>query len=44
MPHLEYAELTRRYRRCRNGAERTRWLVIRLRSPTNKPNESRASG
>ena len=37
VPHLEYAELTRRYRRCRNGAERTRWLVIRLLSRPGNP-------
>ena len=37
VPHLEYAELTRRYRRCRNGAERTRWLGIRLLSRPGNP-------
>lgn len=37
IPHLDYAELTQRYRRCREVKERTRWLVIRLLSRPGKP-------
>lgn len=31
------SELTRRYRRCRNVKERTRWLAIRLLSRPHNP-------
>ena len=27
IPHLDYAELNQRYRRCRDVKERTRWFV-----------------
>lgn len=37
VPHLDYAELTQRYRRCRDVKERTRWLVIRLLSRPGNP-------
>ncbi|MGH8002572.1 MAG: winged helix-turn-helix domain-containing protein [Brasilonema sp.] len=37
IPHLDYAELTQRYRRCRDVKERSRWLVIRLLSRPEKP-------
>jgi transposase len=37
IPHLDYAELTQRYRRCRDVKERTRWLVIRLLSRPGNP-------
>ena len=37
IPHLNYAELTQRYRRCRDVKERTRWLVIRLLSRPGNP-------
>ena len=36
-PHADYAELTQRYRRCRDVKERSRWLVIRLLSRPEKP-------
>ena len=37
IPHLDYADLTQRYRRCRDVKERTRWLVIRLISRPGNP-------
>lgn len=37
IPHLDYADLTQRYRRCRDVKERTRWLVIRLFSRPGNP-------
>lgn len=36
-PHLDYPELTRRYRHCHDGKERTRWLVIRLLTRPHNP-------
>ena len=36
-PHLDYSELTRCYRSCQDGKERTRWPIIRLLSRPNNP-------
>ncbi len=36
-PHLDYAELTRRYIQCQDAGEKNRWLVIRLLSHPKTP-------
>ena len=37
IPHLDYAELTERYRRCQDVKEQRRWLVICLLSQPDHP-------
>ncbi len=36
IPHLDYTELTKRYKACKEPKERSRWLAIRLLSRPNR--------